>query len=88
MVHNTPLSGRHAADARPHLTLVPSRSRVREWALAARITDDPIGDLIGDLRHDRDLPFLFRNIDAMRAHLRNRGACREALAAVPSAWRR
>lgn len=67
---------------------ISSPSRVREWAHAARITDDPVGDLILDLRGDRGLPFLFKDIDAMRRHLVAQGACLGALEAVPRAWQR
>ncbi len=62
------------------------------WLSKARITDDPEGDLIKDMRHDADStgtePPLFPNIDAMRGYLRSKGACHEALQVVPGVWRR
>jgi hypothetical protein len=58
------------------------------WLAAAQITDDPAGDVIADMRRDPDIPALFKNIDAMRDYLRTKGACREALAALPIVWRR
>jgi hypothetical protein len=63
------------------------------WLEAARATDDPAGDLISDMRRDlaRDpatFPRLFPNIESMRGYLRSKGACREALQAVPTLWRR
>jgi hypothetical protein len=61
------------------------------WLAKARITDDPEGDLIEDMRRDAkangELP-LFKNIHAMRAYLHSKGACHEALQAVPRVWRR
>lgn len=61
---------------------------VRAWLARARITDDPEGDFIADMRGERDLPYLFRNIEHMRTYLWLRGACFEAQAAVPGVWRR
>ena len=61
---------------------------VSDWLTAARVTDDPAGDLIADMRRDKTIPSLFGNIREMRSHLRLRGACPEALAAVPVVWRR
>lgn len=61
---------------------------VQHWLAAARATDDPAGDLIGDMRGDLTIPHLFASIEDMRGYLRCRGACVEALAAVPTVWRR
>ncbi len=62
------------------------------WLALARATDDPEGDLIADmraeLRRGADLPAVFSNKAEMLNYLRSRGACREALAAVPGVWRR
>jgi hypothetical protein len=58
------------------------------WVKRARITKSPAGDLIADMREDKDLPDVFANIGAMRAYLRAHNACSEALAAVPIVWRR
>ncbi len=76
---------RHPAPAEP-VTLTAA------WLSRARATDDPEGDLIGDMRAELrrgvDLPALFPNKAAMFDYLRSRGACREALGAVPGVWRR
>ena len=66
---------------------------MRAWLEAARRTDDPAGDLIADMRRDfernpADFPRLFPSITAMRAYLRAKGACHEAMRAVPVVWRR
>src|SRR6266446_5954487 len=87
-------NGVHCARARESPSKVRNVRNVRNgqatrrWVAKARITDDPAGDLIADMRRDPALPGLFPNIQAMRDHLRRRGACREALAAVPVVWRR
>lgn len=74
-----------------HQNTAPT-SQTAAWLSRARITDDPEGDLIADmraeLRRGADIPGLFPNVAAMRAYLRSRGACPEALAAVPGVWRR
>ena len=61
---------------------------IKQWLASARVTDNPVGDLIVDMRTEKDLPNRFRNIGEMRGFLRRKGACREALATVPAAWRR
>jgi hypothetical protein len=58
------------------------------WLAAARNTDDPAGDLIADMRRDPALPGLFSNVGEMRSYLQRKGACAEALAALPVVWRR
>lgn len=45
------------------------------------------GDLIADMRNDRDLP-QFSGHGEMRAYLRRRGACEEALEQSTVVWRR
>jgi hypothetical protein len=61
---------------------------VKLWVQSARVTGSPEGDLVADMRGDSGLPELFPNIGAMRRYLENKGACQEALAAVPGVWRR
>jgi hypothetical protein len=56
---------------------------VGRWLRHARITDDPAGDLIADMRREADLPALFGNLEEMRSYLRGRNACREAMALRP-----
>jgi hypothetical protein len=62
------------------------------WLVRARVTDDPEGDLIADMRSELrrsvEVPALFPNMAAMRDYLVGRGASREVLAAVPGVWRR
>jgi hypothetical protein len=70
-------------------TLTP----VQRWLGAARVTDDPAGDLIADMRRDMlarpdEFPRLFGGVRSMRAHLEKRNASVEAHAAVPVVWRR
>ena len=60
----------------------------RAFVTTARQTDDPTGDLIGDLRDDRLLPDNFKTTDELRALMRLRWACPEAHAAVPEVWKR
>jgi hypothetical protein len=61
------------------------------WLVRARITDDPEGDLIDDMRSElrrHILPGSFSTENDLRGYLAGRGACREALAAVPGVGRR
>jgi hypothetical protein len=60
----------------------------QRWLAKARITGDPAGDLIADMRRDANLPRLFGNIHEMRRYLQGRGACPEAIQTVPAVWRR
>jgi hypothetical protein len=60
----------------------------RNFLAHARVTDDPAGDLIKDMRRDKTLPPLFGSIKEMREYLHRRGACLGALEAVPVVWRR
>ena len=64
------------------------RHAVREWLSRSRVTDTPEGDLIADMRADKDIPRLFSNIDEMRSYLLSKGAGHGALSAVPAVWRR
>jgi hypothetical protein len=64
------------------------KSPVRAWLDASRITDNIAGDVIADMRRDSNLPELFHNYREMRAYLRDRGACLEAMEALPEVWRR
>ena len=58
------------------------------WLRRARITDDPVGEVIANMRRDPDVPPLFRHINEVRSYLRRNCASTEALAAVPILWRR
>jgi hypothetical protein len=60
----------------------------RQWLARARITDNPEGDLIADMRADPDIPPLFHNIDEMRGYLARKGACIPAMEAVRKVWPR
>lgn len=57
------------------------------WLADAVVTDDIPGDLIGDMKHDSDMPEI-RSKKALRAYLRSCHACPEAMGAVDEAWRR
>lgn len=63
-------------------------SWTKAWLAVAKRSDDPEGDLIADMARDPNIPILFHNIESMRAYLHDKGACREAIAAVPRVWRR
>jgi hypothetical protein len=65
-----------------------ARSWTKTFLRRARVTDDPVGDLISDMRRDPHVPRLFGGLRDLRAYLRSRGACPEALAAVPGFHRR
>ena len=62
------------------------------WLACARLTDDPEGDLIadmrGELRRGVELPALFANKAELHSYLISRSACQGALNAVPGVWRR
>jgi YozE SAM-like protein len=60
----------------------------RQWAIQARVTDDPVGDFIGDFRRDKRAPSDFESLDRLRGHLRLRNACPEAIEAAAGAWKR
>ena len=69
-----------------------ARTPTAVWLTRSRITDTPVGDLIADMRGELcrgiEPPRLFANCEEMRRYVRGRGACPEALAAVPGMWRR
>jgi hypothetical protein len=65
-----------------------AESITKRFVSSARITDDPVGDLIADMRRDPNLPRLFPNIKAVREYLRQKNASPAAVAAVPIFWRR
>jgi hypothetical protein len=58
----------------------------------AHITDNPEGDLIADMRSElrrgADMPEIFHSQRELQAYLSGKGACPEALAAVPGVWQR
>ena len=58
------------------------------WARCTRITDGPAGYVIAGMRRDPNVPPLFHHIGELRGYLRRKGASPEALAAVPTVWRR
>jgi hypothetical protein len=58
------------------------------WLAVANVTDDPAGDLIDDLRRDTRKPADIPSRAELRRYLRLRRACREAIRAVPTVWRR
>jgi len=54
----------------------------------AKVTDNPTGDLIGDLKLDRTRPDDFASPARLRGHMHLRSACPEALRMVPAVWKR
>ena len=61
---------------------------IGNWLARARITDDPAGDLIGDLLKDHNLPRQIPSLEALQAYLQSRNACHEAIKAGSVVWRR
>jgi len=57
----------------------------KRWLSRARITDNPIGDLIADMRRDRKAPASFAGIRDLRSYLARGSASK---AAVDGMWRR
>jgi hypothetical protein len=55
----------------------------RDFLAQTDVTYDPAGNLIADMRSDRDLPLL-QDIRAARSYLRGRGARRGAIEAFPT----
>lgn len=61
----------------------------RQWANQARVTDDAVGDFIGDYRRDRGAPSDFESLrPRLRLYLAIRNACPEAIKAAGWAWKR
>ena len=60
---------------------------VAAFIRAARVTDDPVGDFISDMRGERHVP-AFKSSAEVRSFLRFRGACRGASTTVPYFWQR
>jgi hypothetical protein len=58
----------------------------RQWLTGARVTDDPVGDFIGDARTDRRMLDEMASLTQLQGYLRCRGACPEALATAPAAF--
>lgn len=64
------------------------RTTFEAWLRATRATDDGAGDLIGDLKRDRDLPWRVATLHDLREHLYDAGACDGAMVVLPKAWER
>jgi hypothetical protein len=60
----------------------------RQWTDRARVTDDPVGDFIGEYREDKKAPDDFESLDRLRLYLHMRNACPEAIEAAAGAWKR
>src|SRR5262245_21140665 len=60
----------------------------RQWAIQARMTDTPVGDLIGDYREDGEAPDDFESLDRLRLYLHMKNACPGAIEAAAGAWKR
>ena len=61
--------------------------RFTDWLAKARVPRNPAGELVGDMRIDRELP-RFRGLHHLLAYLERHNACSGALEAAPIAWRR
>jgi hypothetical protein len=62
---------------------------IGDWLKHARTTDDPAGDLIADMKADRNLPL--RNVTsfgALRSYLISKNACHGAIEAAQVVCRR
>ena len=42
----------------------------RQWIAQAKVTDDPVGDFIGDFKADRKAPDDFESLDRLQCYLR------------------
>jgi hypothetical protein len=60
----------------------------RQWVNQAKVTDDPVGDFIGDYRRDKTAPGEFESLARLRLYLSVRTACPEAIEAAVRAWKR
>jgi YozE SAM-like protein len=60
----------------------------QRWLSRAKVTDDPAGDFVTDMRDDRQAPKTFASLGDLRAYLRSRRACDGALGAASDAWLR
>jgi hypothetical protein len=66
------------------------------WVMRARVTDNPAGDLIGDIQRDTrrwaragiDQPPLISSVGELSGYLHRQRACSGAVAAVPAVWKR
>ena len=60
----------------------PTEGSFRDWINRTKVTNDPIGDLIGDFKADKRAPDGFESIDRLRLYLAVRDACPEAIKAA------
>lgn len=64
-------------------------TRFSKWIEHAEITDDPAGDLIGDLKTaNRSAPLPIRGPRTLIGFLERNGACRAAIDVAPKVWER
>jgi hypothetical protein len=56
----------------------------RRFLERARVTDDPVGDLIADMRRGPGIPELFPNLPSFRSYLRGRGVAQNSRYAAPA----
>lgn len=60
-----------------------------DWLKSAKVTDDPEGDLVHDMRRDPDRPPTFTSLRALRRYVGFKSHYDAAvLASVPGTWRR
>jgi hypothetical protein len=61
----------------------------RKFLQQSRVTNNPVGDLIGDMRTDPDLPPDFQTFSQLRDYIRSKSQDNGlVMAAVPGVWRR
>jgi YozE SAM-like fold len=60
----------------------------KKWLSEAEAPLGPVGDLIGDLRSDEDLPDDIESAAQLRGYLKRVGACSGAMQAIPQVWKR
>ena len=58
------------------------------WLKNAKMSNDPEGDLIYDLKDDSRLPRRIASKEQLASYMRTRRACPEALEALDEVWRR
>jgi len=89
----TTLTGSRPAPAR--CPAPPPTGTFADWIMQAKITDNPAGDLVGDMQHDFRcrarkgiaLPAIHSAAE-LRGYLHRAGACNGAVEAAAAVWRR
>jgi hypothetical protein len=61
---------------------------IQQFIKQAKATNNPVGDMIHEMRGDRTLPSHFSSQASFRYYLISIGACSEAIVLIPGVWRR